>query len=312
MKGFFRYRHTTHASAPQETVARPGLRVWLTAARPRTWSAAVSPVIVGSAAAANDGHFRAGPATAAFFGALLIQIGTNFANDYSDGRRGVDSERIGPIRVTQAGLVTSRQIQYAIGVTFGLAVICGTYLVAIAGWPILLVGVLSIIAGLAYTGGPWPFGYHGLGDLFVFLFFGIAAVTGTYYVQAHRLTAISVVLAVPMGMLSMAILDVNNLRDADTDRRTGKWTLPARFGRGFGRVEYIAALAIAFAVPIALLSTHVANMPILLPLLTIPLTPPLFRLVNHASTPSEWNAALAGTSRLTIAYAILLAVGLAL
>jgi 1,4-dihydroxy-2-naphthoate octaprenyltransferase len=293
--------------------ARSGrLAIWLMAARPRTWSAAVAPVVVGTALAAADHTARAGPAAAAFLGALWIQIGTNYANDYSDGKRGVDRERVGPVRVTQAGLVRPREILLAATLAFGVATACGIYLVAIAGWPILAIGILSILAGIAYTGGPWPLGYHGLGDVFVFLFFGIAAVAGTYYVQASRLTPVCLILAVPMGMLSTAILDVNNMRDAETDRRAGKMTLPARFGRQFGRIEYAAALAIAFAVPVILVATRAARVPVLLPLLSIALVPGLVRLVSRATTLGEWNAALAGTSRLTIVYATLLAVGLLL
>ncbi len=295
------------------SAARPTrLAIWLMAARPRTWSAAVAPVIVGTALAAADHAARAGPAAAAFLGALMIQIGTNYANDYSDGKRGTDRERVGPVRVTQAGLVSPREILLATACAFGVATACGVYLVAIAGWPILAVGTLSILAGIAYTGGPWPLGYHGLGDLFVFLFFGIAAVAGTYYVQASRVTAVCLALAVPMGTLSTAILDVNNLRDAETDRRAGKLTLPARFGRRFGRIEYTIALAIAFAVPVILVAARAARPPILLPLLSIAFVPGLYRLVRNAATLAEWNAALAGTSRLTIVYAALLAVGLLL
>ena len=296
-----------------EPRARPtGARVWLMAARPRTWSAAVASVLVGTALATADGRFRPGAAAAAFLGALLIQIGTNYANDYSDAMRGVDTERVGPVRVTQAGLVTVGQIRFATVLVFGLAALCGVYLIAVAGWPILVVGLLSILAGIAYTGGPWPFGYHGLGDLFVFLFFGLAAVAGTYYVQALRVTPVALLLAVPMGMLSTAILDVNNLRDADTDRRAGKMTLPARFGRGFGRSEYICLLAIAFALPVGLAAARVARPPVLLPLFALALVPRLLRLVHRAEGLTEWNAALAGTSRLTIVYALLLAVGLVL
>jgi len=288
------------------------MRVWFMAARPRTWSAAVAPVIVGTALAAADRAFRAGPAAAAFLGALLIQIGTNYANDYSDGLRGVDRERTGPVRVTQAGLVTPAQIRLATALVFGAAMLCGVYLVVVAGWPIVIVGLLSIASGIAYTGGPWPLGYHGLGDLFVFLFFGIAAVAGSYYVQARHVTGVALALAVPMGMLSTAILDVNNLRDADTDRLARKMTLPARFGRRFGRIEYIAILGVAFAVPVVLVALRAARPPVLLPLATLVLVPRLLGLVHRASNLAEWNAALAGTSRLTIVYAILLAIGLIL
>jgi 1,4-dihydroxy-2-naphthoate octaprenyltransferase len=283
--------------------------IWAMASRPRTLTAAILPVVVGSALAAADGAFRPIPALAAFLGAIAIQIGTNFANDYFDAVKGADRERQGPIRVTQAGLVTRGQIRRAIAIAFGFAFLCGIYLVAVAGWPIAAVGILSILSGLAYTGGPYPLGYHGLGEIFVFVFFGLVAVAGTYYVQALRLTASVVLLACPIGLLSTAILVANNLRDAETDRRSGKLTLVARHGRGFGRIEYAALLAGAFAIPPALFLAHRLPAGGLLPLLALPLAAPLLRQCFRAADPVEHVRLLVGTSRLLLVFGLLLSMG---
>ena len=203
------------------------------AARPRTLPAAVAPVLVGTALAATERHgLRWLAFVAALLGAVFIQVGTNLSNDYSDARRGADTEdRLGPVRVTAGGLVPPRQVLRATYVTFGLAVLCGVYLVVVAGWVLLLIGAASILAGVLYTGGPRPYGYEGLGEVFVFLFFGIVAVAGSYYVQTERLEWEAFVLAVPVGLLAAAILVVNNVRDLETDRRAGKRTLAVRLGR---------------------------------------------------------------------------------
>jgi 1,4-dihydroxy-2-naphthoate polyprenyltransferase len=286
--------------------------IWVMASRPRTLSAAILPVVVGTALAAADHAFRPLPALAAFLGALAIQIGTNFANDYFDAVKGADRERQGPVRVTEAGLVTRRQIRWATGLAFGFALLCGVYLVAVAGWPIAAVGILSIVSGLAYTGGPFPLGYNGLGELFVFLFFGLAAVAGTYYVQALRLTPLAVLLACPIGLLSTAILVANNLRDADTDRRSGKFTLVARFGRRFGRIEYAALLAVSLLFPAVLFLTGHLPAAGLLPLAGLPLALPLVRLCFAAEGPAEHIRLLVGTSRLLLIFGLLLSLGLIL
>ena len=207
--------------------------MWLLAARPATLPAAVVPVLVGTAAALHGGvQLQVGPFVAALVAALLIQIGTNFANDVFDFRKGADTaERLGPPRVTQSGMVPPEQVLIATFVTFGLAALVGVYLVLVGGWPILVVGVLSILAGLAYTGGPWPIGYHSLGDLFVFIFFGVVAVVGSAYLQTLSITPLAVWASFPVGLLVTAILVVNNLRDIDTDRQVGKKTLAVRLGR---------------------------------------------------------------------------------
>jgi 1,4-dihydroxy-2-naphthoate polyprenyltransferase len=286
--------------------------IWVMASRPRTLSAAILPVIVGTALAAADHAFRPWPALAAFLGALAIQIGTNFANDYFDAVKGADRERKGPVRVTQAGLVTRRQIRWATALAFGFAFLCGIYLVTVAGWPIAAVGILSITSGLAYTGGPFPLGYKGLGEVFVFLFFGLVAVATTYYVQALRMTALAILLACPIGLLSTAILVANNLRDAETDRRSGKLTLIARFGRRFGRLEYAALVLASFAFPVGLWLTGLLRTPGLLSMAALPLTIPLLRLAARAEGPQEHIRLLVGTSRLLLVFGLCLSLGLIL
>src|SRR3954468_10283339 len=223
------------------------------AARPRTLPAAVAPVLVGTALAVTEGTFHGLRFAAALLGAIFIQVGTNLSNDYSDARRGADTEdRLGPVRVTAGGLVPPRQVLHATYVSFGLAVLCGIYLIAVAGWVILAIGAASILAGVLYTGGPRPYGYEGLGDVFVFLFFGLVAVTGSYYVQTEDLRGTAFLLAVPVGLIASAILVVNNVRDLETDRRAGKRTLAVRLGRDRTRLLYVAMLGIAYATLIAL------------------------------------------------------------
>src|SRR5271163_1155637 len=225
-----------------------GVRIWVMAARVRTLPAAVAPVLVGTSLALGAGHFHPLAFVAALLGAVFIQIGTNLSNDYSDARRGADTEdRLGPVRVTAGGLVPPRQVLIATYLTFGVAVVAGVYLVVVAGWQLLLVGAASILAGVLYTGGPRPYGYEGLGELFVFLFFGIVAVAGSFFVQVERLDWEAFALAVPVGLLAAGLLMVNNARDIDTDRRAGKRTLAVRLGRERTRVVFAAMVAAAFA-----------------------------------------------------------------
>src|SRR3982751_2664708 len=217
------------------------------AARLRTLPAAIAPVLVGTALAGTEDRFRVGAFIAALLGAIFIQVGTNLSNDYSDARRGADTEdRLGPVRVTAGGLVPPRQVLLATYVSFALAVACGVYLVSVAGPVLLLIGAASILAGVLYTGGPRPYGYEGLGELFVFLFFGLVAVTGSYYVQVQELPWQAFALAVPVGLIASAILVVNNVRDLETDRRAGKRTLAVRLGRERTRRLYAAMLAAAY------------------------------------------------------------------
>ncbi len=287
-----------------------GIRVWLLAARPRTLTAAVVPVLVGTAVAAAYGGFRPLPALAALLTAMCIQIGTNFANDFHDFQRGADThERVGPQRVTQSGLIAPRTVRAAALGTFGVALAIGIYLAVVGGWPILITGLASIAAGWAYTGGPWPFGYHGLGDLFVFVFFGLVATAGTTYVQLHAVPPAAWIAAVPVGALATAILVVNNLRDIATDARAGKRTLAVRLGADATRVEYVVLLVVAFAAPFALLP--LARPWVLLPLATLPLAAAPLRLVFRGQG-AELNAALGTTARLHLAYGALLALGLVL
>src|SRR5437868_4343120 len=218
-----------------------GVRIWLMAARVRTLPASIAPVLVGTALAGYAGVFHPLRFVAALLGALFIQVGANLSNDYSDARRGADTEdRLGPVRVTAGGLVPPRQVLIATYVTFALAILCGVYLIAVAGWQLLLVGAASIVAGVLYTGGPRPYGYEGLGELFVFLFFGIVAVAGSFFVQTETLVWEAFALAVPVGLLASAVLVVNNVRDLETDRRAGKRTLAVRLGRERTRTLYAA------------------------------------------------------------------------
>jgi 1,4-dihydroxy-2-naphthoate octaprenyltransferase len=285
------------------------LRIWVMAARLRTLPAAIAPVLVGTALARTEGTFKAGAFIAALLGAVFIQVGTNLSNDYSDARRGADTEdRLGPVRVTAGGLVPPRQVLIATYVTFGLAVVCGAYLVSVAGPALLLIGAASILAGVLYTGGPRPYGYEGLGEVFVFLFFGIVAVTGSYYVQTKHLEWEAFALAVPVGLLAAAILVVNNVRDIDTDRRAGKRTLAVRLGRTRTRTLYSAMLLVADValIPVALaLSAWV-----LLPVLTLPLAARMARTVRaHVDGPTL-NKALAQTGMLQLTFCVLLSVGI--
>jgi 1,4-dihydroxy-2-naphthoate octaprenyltransferase len=283
------------------------------AIRPRTLPAAVAPVLVGVALAVADGAFAPLPAITALVCALLIQIGTNLANDYYDYVKGTDiAGRKGPTRVAQSGLIPLAQLRVGIAASFGLAALVGLYLVTVAGWPILLLGIAALLAALAYSGGPYPIGYHGLGDLFVFVFFGLAAVAGTYYVQALTLTWPVVVAAVPVGALTTAILVVNNLRDIDTDRATGKRTLAVILGAQGTRIEYVLLLVISYATPVVVWAAGWSRGWVVLPWVTLPLAGRLTHTVFTTSQGPALNKALAGTANLDLAFSLLLAVGLVL
>jgi len=287
-----------------------GWRAWLLAARPRTLPVAFAPVLVGTALAAAEGRARALPAAAALVGALLLQIGANLANDLFDCEKGADREdRIGPPRAMQLGLVSAAQMRRAITLVFGAALLVGGYLVAVGGWPIAVVGALSIAAGLAYTGGPFPFGYHGLGDVAVFVFFGLVAVGGTYYVQTLSLSPLAIAAALPVGALATAILVVNNLRDIETDARAGKRTLAVRIGPRATRIEFVVLLVFAFALLPGFWLLGATSPWVLLPFLTLPRA---FVLARTVATPADGpalNAALADTARLSFGFSLLFAVG---
>jgi len=283
------------------------------AARPRTLPAAVAPVLVGTALAATEGTFKWLTFLAAMLGALFIQVGTNLSNDYSDARRGADTEdRLGPVRVTAGGLVPPRQVLVATYVAFGLAVLAGVYLIATAGWELLLIGVASILAGVLYTGGPRPYGYEGLGEVFVFLFFGVVAVTGSYFAQVERLTWEAFVLAVPVGLLASAILVVNNVRDLETDRRAGKRTLAVRLGRSRARTLYAVMTYGAFVCGLLpwLLGSDELSPWLLLSLIALPLAVPVVRIVRSRTDGPSLNGALARTGMLQLVYCSLLSAGI--
>lgn len=288
------------------------LKVWLQATRPKTITAALVPVMVGTALAYRHGVARPLPALAALAGAMLIQVGTNLTNDYYDFKKGADtSERVGPQRVTQAGLVSPARVLGAALLSFGLAVAVGLYLAWVGGWPIVAIGVASVLSGYAYTGGPYPLGYNGLGDLFVMVFFGFVAVCGTYYVQALSVPAVSALVAVPVGALGTALIVVNNLRDADTDARVGKRTLAVRWGKGFAKVEYAALLVVAFAAPALLWAQRDAGPWIFLPLFALPLAVGPLKTVLTAEG-ATLNGALHGTARLQLIFGLLFSLGLVL
>jgi 1,4-dihydroxy-2-naphthoate polyprenyltransferase len=287
------------------------LRLWLLAARPRTLPAAVAPVLVGTALAVSEGVFRALPFVAALVGSVFIQIGTNLSNDYSDARRGADTEdRLGPVRVTAGGLMPPKRVLIGTYVAFGIAVAAGLYLAAVAGWELLVVGAASILAGILYTGGPRPYGYEGLGELFVFLFFGIVAVAGSYFVQTEELRWEAFALAVPVGLLAAAILVVNNIRDVETDRRAGKRTLAVKLGRERARTLFAVMMVLAFLVPPLLVPALSAW--VLLALAALPLAPALVRTVATRTDGPALNGALGGTGRLLAVYSLLLAAGVLL
>ena len=282
------------------------------AARPRTLPAAIAPVLVGTAAAYEVAdEIRILALVAALIGSIFIQIGTNLANDYSDAKRGADTEdRLGPVRVTAQGLVAPKRVLVATWLAFAVAVAAGIYLTAIAGPLILMVGAVSILAGVLYTGGPHPYGYAGLGELFVFLFFGLVAVNGSYYVQLEELDWIPFALSIPVGLLSTAILVVNNVRDLDTDRRAGKNTLAVRLGRRRTRNLYVTLVGVAFAlIPLAILVTDVPEW-CLVAMIAAPFAePPVAAVLARTDGPSL-NAALAGTGKLLAIFSALLAAGL--
>ncbi len=283
---------------------------WLMAIRPRTLPAAAAPVVVGAAMAWHDGAGHALAAGCALAGALLIQIGTNLANDYFDFRKGADTpERIGPVRVTQAGLIAPATVRNSFILAFALAALVSLYLVWRGGWPVVAIGVFSIAAGILYTAGRHALGYLGLGDIFVLVFFGPVAVAGTYYVQALRLDPAAVAAGVGPGLLSTAILCVNNLRDIDADRKAGKRTLAVRFGRVFARWEYCLCLLGAALVPFCFVTGPHAHPWTLLAALTLLVAAPVIRTVLTLSEGPALNEALAATGRVLLCYAALFSIG---
>lgn len=295
----------------QETVsAKIGL--WLLAIRPKTLPAAVGPIAVGSAEAFADGKFSLLPAFCCLLGAVLLQIGVNLANDYFDCKNNIDSaERLGPVRVTQSGLISPMEVKRGMIICLFLAAMVFLYLALVGGWPIVLIGTASVLGALAYSGGPYPLASHGLGELFVFIFFGLVAVGGTYLVQAGQLTWMVLLAAVPPGLLITAIMVVNNLRDIDTDRKAGKKTLAVILGRSRTIALYKLLLILSYLVPLAMISTGIATIMMVLPLLTLPLAWLTTKRISSEKGASL-NDLLALTAKLSLVYSLLFAVGLAL
>lgn len=291
---------------------RPGFAAWILAIRPRTLPAAVAPVFVGAALAVADGRFAPAPALAALAVALLMQIGVNLANDYFDFKKGVDSEeRLGPIRVTQSGLISPDVVRNAMALVLGLAAVAGGYLAWAAGLPVLAVGAAAILSALAYSGGPYPLASHGLGDLFVFIFFGPVAVCGTYYVQALTLTWSVFFMSAPVGLLITAILVVNNLRDIPTDEQAGKRTLAVKLGARGARIEYMLLVVSAYAPPIAHAIIESTSLWLLLPVASAPIALKRIRDI-YARAGRELNRTLADTALLALVYSVLQAAGIML
>ncbi|NOY97921.1 MAG: 1,4-dihydroxy-2-naphthoate polyprenyltransferase [Chloroflexi bacterium] len=284
-------------------------QIWMLAIRPKTLPAAAAGVIVGSALAWYDGRFRVGPALAALLGALLLQIGSNLANDVFDYLRGADTkERLGPLRVTQAGLLTPAEVKTGMWIVFALAGLLGAYLIWVAGWAILLIGLTAILAAIAYTG---PISDRGLGDIFVFIYFGLAAVVGTYYVQARTMSAAAWWMSVPVGLLVTNILVVNNLRDIETDRAVGKFTIAVWLGEKGARAQYLLFLAVSYLLPLPLVWMGVLSWGALLVWLSLPLAWKVARLVlTQRGRPL--NVALAGTGQIALVYSVLFLAGIAL
>jgi 1,4-dihydroxy-2-naphthoate octaprenyltransferase len=267
----------------------------------------VGPVLVGTALAFADGRFAAAPALAALGIALLLQIGVNLANDYFDFVKGIDTqERLGPVRVTQSGMISPESVKSAMMLTFLLAGLMGLYLMARAGWPVVFIGLAAVLAALGYSGGPFPLASHGLGDLFVFIFFGLAAVCGTYYVQATALTWLVVVMASVVGFLITAILVINNLRDIHTDQKVGKNTLAVVLGERRSKIEYAILLAIPYCVLLSIWIAGWVTAWILLPLLSLPWAVSLIRTVWQSDIDAGLNILLAKTAGLSFVFSVLL------
>ncbi len=295
------------------TLPNSKVHVWLLASRPQTLPAALGPVLVGLGVGLAQGAFDVIAAVACVAVALLLQIAANLSNDLFDHRSGADStDRVGPTRAAASGLLSERELAIGTAVVLLLAACCGLLLVAIGGPVMLVLGALAIVAAVAYTGGPFPYGYRGLGEVAVFCFFGVVAVAGTAYLQTGTWSTLGFGASIPVGLLVTAILVVNNLRDIGPDTRAGKRTLAVMFGERFARWEYLAMMVIAYLVPVAMLLTGSARYPALLPLLCLPMAVPLLRVVFADGDPRRLNPVLKGTARLQLVFATLFALGLAL
>jgi len=287
------------------------LQRWILAIRPKTLTAAIAPVVLGWGVASTTGRFHWGAALAALLTSIMIQIGTNLVNDVVDFSKGADTEaRTGPVRVTQTGLLTPRQVWGGVALSFGLAVLAGLYLTWIAGWPVLVLGAVSIISGIAYTAGPYPLAYHGLGDLFVLLFFGFAAVAGTVFVVAQQLPPQTWLAATAAGALTVNILIVNNIRDIETDRLAGRKNLPIVFGRKAAEWEFALMLALAFAIPFILICKQLSSAWVLLTLLTFPQALKIWGSLRSGKSGQALNPTLGQTAQLLLWFCLLFTLGL--
>lgn len=286
------------------------IKIWIDSSRPKTLWAAVAPVIIGTAMAYGDGKFHFIAAFISLLAAILIQIGTNYANDYFDYKKGADTkERIGPPRATGAGLIRPQTMRDAFIIAFSLAFVIGLYLICRAGWPILLIGIISIISGILYTGGPYPLGYKGLGDIFVLIFFGPVAVGGTYYVQALEITKPVIIAGLSPGLISTALLTVNNLRDIHSDGKAGKKTLAVRFGAVFTRIEYIVAIVVACFMPAILIVINPDHPYVLAAMSVFLFALPSIRAVLFDEISPRLNKVLADTGKILLIYSIIFALG---
>jgi 1,4-dihydroxy-2-naphthoate polyprenyltransferase len=287
------------------------MKYWILAARPKTLWAGICPVMIGTALAIAEDQLHVPSVLAALAGALLIQIGTNFANDYYDGVKGTDdAERLGPPRAVASGFISGTAMKHAMILTFILVFVPGAYIMLRGGIPFLIIGVVSILSGLAYTGGPYPLAYHGLGDIFALVFFGPVAVGGTYYLQAHALPAEVIVAGISAGLFSVAILTVNNLRDRDGDARAGKKTLAVRFGAGFARWEYTLSLfAATIVIPAVLVVMQQGHYGALAGALAFVAAIPALRTVWTQTDGPSLNATLANTGKLLLLFSVLFSLG---
>lgn len=286
------------------------IKIWIDAARPKTLWAAIAPVIIGTAMAYSEEQFHLLAAVATLLAAILIQIGTNYANDYFDFSHGADNEkRLGPIRATSSGLVKPHQMKFAFVLIFFIAFMIGIYLIWRSGWPILIIGILSILFGLLYTSGPYPLGYTGIADIFVIVFFGPVAVGGTYYIQSLNITSSVLLAGLSPGLISTAILTVNNLRDIKSDAESGKKTLAVRFGSQFAKLEYLLMILIACLIPLIIFMFNPIHPYSVLSILVIIFALPAIKKVFNCKVLSELNHTLAYTGRILFLYSLIFSIG---
>ena len=285
---------------------------WILAARPKTLPAAVVPVLVGTSIAIHDGKFNTIAALISLVVALLIQIGTNFINDLYDFLSGADKkDRSGPVRVLTSGLISEQEMRIGISTVFGTAFLLGLYLVFTAGWFVLVIGILSLAAGYAYTAGPFPLAYNGLGDIFVFIFFGFVGTVGTYYVQALEVTWFVFWASVPVGALVTNILVVNNYRDRYEDRHAGKVTLAVKFGARFTRLQFVFFIFVSYLIPLMVFATFKESIFVFLPFLSLPVAIKLIKMI-YTLEGKKLNKTLELTAKFSALYGFLFALGILL